>query len=126
MYKNFLHCRTRNAKEKYKTYKNKLTTVIRNSEKLYHNKLLVQQKYSIKGPWKILNTVMKNVGLSINQWLPCPLAIWAFAMDANLVKILKIYIGSPTNLADSLFLTRLPSQTTSSRWQVDKEAIGLS
>ena len=25
-----------------------------------------------------------------------------------------------------IFLTRLPSQTTSSRWQVDKEAIGLS
>ena len=25
-------------------------------------------------------------GLSISQWLPCPLAIWAFALDGNLVQ----------------------------------------
>ena len=31
-------------------------------------------------------TWIKNVGLSISQWLPCPLDIWAFALDANLVK----------------------------------------
>ena len=30
------------------------------------------------------------------------------------------------SLEDLIYLTRLPSQTTSSRWQVDKEAIGLS
>ena len=28
----------------------------------------------------------KHFGLSISQWLPCPLAIWAFALDGNLVK----------------------------------------
>ena len=34
---------------------------------------------------------------------------------------------SETNIkAASSNLTRLPSQTTNSRWQVDKEAIGLS
>ena len=27
-----------------------------------------------------------TLGLSISQWLPCPLAIWAFAIDGNLVK----------------------------------------
>ena len=27
------------------------------------------------------------VGLLIKQWLPCPLAIWAFVLDGNLVKI---------------------------------------
>ena len=31
-------------------------------------------------------TQMKNVGLSISQWLHCPLAIWAFALDGNLVR----------------------------------------
>ena len=31
-------------------------------------------------------TQIKNVGLSISQWLPCLLAIWAFALDGNLVK----------------------------------------
>ena len=31
-------------------------------------------------------TQMIIVGLSISQWLPWPLAIWAFALDGNLVK----------------------------------------
>ena len=31
-------------------------------------------------------TQIKNVGLLISQWLPCPLAIWAFALDGNFVK----------------------------------------
>ena len=31
-------------------------------------------------------TYIKNVGFSISQCLPCPLAIWAFALDTNLVK----------------------------------------
>ena len=31
-------------------------------------------------------TYMKKSGLSISQWLPCPLAIWVFALDGNLVK----------------------------------------
>ena len=28
--------------------------------------------------------LMKRVGLSISHWLPCRLAIWAFALDGNL------------------------------------------
>ena len=31
-------------------------------------------------------TGMKNGGLSISQWLSCPLAIWAFGLDGNLAK----------------------------------------
>ena len=31
-------------------------------------------------------TYIKNVGLSISQWLPCPSDIWAFALDSNIVK----------------------------------------
>ena len=33
-----------------------------------------------------VDTYLRNVGLSISQWLPCPFAIWAFALDSNLVK----------------------------------------
>ena len=29
---------------------------------------------------------MNIVGLSISQWLPCPLAIWAFGLDGKFVK----------------------------------------
>ena len=35
-------------------------------------------------------TYILNVGLSINQWLPCPLAICAFSLDGNLVNLVKI------------------------------------
>ena len=44
---------------------------------------------------------MKNVGLSISQQLPCPLAIWAFALDGNLVIFvainLVIFVGYKYN-----------------------------
>ena len=36
-------------------------------------------------------TLTKTVGLSISQWLPCPVAIWAFALDGNLVKSVTCY-----------------------------------
>ena len=45
-------------------------------------------------------TKIKNVGLSINQWLPCPLAIWAFGLDGNLVKpcyLLGSWAESPSH-----------------------------
>ena len=29
--------------------------------------------------------MLNNVRLSISQWLPCPLAIWAFALDGILL-----------------------------------------
>ena len=31
-------------------------------------------------------TYIKNLGLLISQWLPCPPVIWVFALDDNLVK----------------------------------------
>ena len=31
-------------------------------------------------------TKINNVGMWISQWLHCPLAIWAFALDCNLAK----------------------------------------
>ena len=60
LYKNFLRNKTQSAQVKYKTYKNKLTTILIISEKQYYNKLLAQEKNNMKGTWAILNTVIKN------------------------------------------------------------------
>ena len=42
-------------------------------------------------------TYINIVGLSISQWLPCPLAIWAFGLGGtfkkNLVKLSDNYLG---------------------------------
>lgn len=48
------------AENKYKMYKNKLTNIIRTSRKEYYNKILNNNKNSIKGTWDILNNIIKN------------------------------------------------------------------
>ena len=58
--KNFLRSRTQSAQVKYKTYKNKLTTILIISEKQYYTKLLVQEKNNMKGTWAILNNIIKK------------------------------------------------------------------
>ena len=35
-------------------------------------------------------TWVNNVGLSISQWFPCPLAIWAFALDGSLFNLFNV------------------------------------
>ena len=45
---------------KYKTYKNKLTTILRISDKQYYNKIFVQEKNNMKGTWAILNNIIKK------------------------------------------------------------------
>ena len=54
LYRKFLQCRSKSAEEKYKVYKNKLTTILRNREKIYYSTLLDKEKNNIKGTWKIL------------------------------------------------------------------------
>ena len=60
LYRKFLQCRTKSAEERYKVYKNKLTTILRNSEKMYYSTLLDKEKNNIKGTWKILNTIIRK------------------------------------------------------------------
>ena len=60
LYKQFLSCRTKNAEEKYKKYKNKLTTILRRCEKNYYNELLQSHQNDVKGTWKILNSIIKK------------------------------------------------------------------
>ena len=42
---------------------------------------------------------MNIVGLSISQWLPCPLAIWAFGLDGKSCYILLNLVYLELNLA---------------------------
>lgn len=58
LYRKFLKYRTKEAELKYKTYKNKLTTIMRESKKLYFTKQLNSKRSNIKGMWKVLNTAI--------------------------------------------------------------------
>ena len=53
------------------------------------------------GPWRHAlrqSTVdLQQVStISISQWLPCPLAIWAFVLDGNLVQSYEISVNNLT------------------------------
>ena len=52
--------------DKYKTYKNKLTKIIKTAEKLYYSRILEEQKNNIKGTWRILNQAIKGVSTPKN------------------------------------------------------------
>ena len=54
----FLSCRTLAAETRYKTYKNKLTSILRLSKKSYYSKLLVEHRNNIAETWQILRTVI--------------------------------------------------------------------
>ena len=58
LYAIFLKTKCKEDEIRYKNYKNKLTRILRNSEKDYYDKLLVEQKNNIKGTWSILNSII--------------------------------------------------------------------
>ena len=60
LYKDFLCNRTQLACQKYKAYKNKLTTVLRYAEKNYYTSKLESQKNNIKGTWQTLKALLKK------------------------------------------------------------------
>ena len=60
LYKNFVRSRILAAEMRYKTYKNKLTTIMRVAEKTYYSKLLTDAKGNAKNTWRILNTVISK------------------------------------------------------------------
>ena len=57
LYKNYLKYRTTESCERYK---NKLVSILRASEKMYYNGLLVTNRNKMKETWKILNQVIKK------------------------------------------------------------------
>ncbi len=60
LYKLFLKQRTQIAEKRYKLYKNKLTSIIRCSQKNHYEKLISSKQGDIKATWKILNSVIKR------------------------------------------------------------------
>ena len=60
LYKDFLKYKTVSAEFKYKRYKNKLITILRNAEKEYYSRLLHNHSNDIKGTWKILNGILRT------------------------------------------------------------------
>ena len=60
LYKKCLRSRTLTAEQKYKLYKNKLTTILRFAEKSYYSSLLVANRGDAKNTWNVLNTVINK------------------------------------------------------------------
>ena len=60
LYRRFLKCRLKEAEIRYKSYKNKLTGILRYCEKEYCNKKLQLYRNDMKNTWKLLNGVMNR------------------------------------------------------------------
>ena len=60
LYKKCLRSRTLTAEQKYKLYKNKLTTILIFAEKSYYSSLLVANRGDAKSTWNVLNTVINK------------------------------------------------------------------
>ena len=54
-YKKWLCSRTEENLMRYKMYKNKLTCIIRASEKLYYKNKFLENKNSLKNTWSLIN-----------------------------------------------------------------------
>ena len=66
LYRSFLRERTHTSEYRYKTYTNKLTSILRLAEKAYYNKMLLEKRGNIKETWAILNTVLGKQRKSVN------------------------------------------------------------
>ena len=60
LYERFLKNKTIENESKYKTYKNKLTSVKRFCEKAYHSSMIENNKNDIKATWKTLNKIINK------------------------------------------------------------------
>ena len=66
LYRSFLRDRTHTSEYRYKTYKNKLTSILRLAEKAYYSKMLLEKRGNIKETWAILNTLLGKQRKSVN------------------------------------------------------------
>ena len=60
LYKRFINNKNESNEKKFKNYRNRLTTVLKFSEKKYYNDLLNLHKGNIKETWKVLNNIIKK------------------------------------------------------------------
>ena len=66
MYRRFVKGRSAKVEVKYKKYKNKLTTILRFSEKQYYTQMLSKYRSNVKQTWCILNDIIKRKQNSAN------------------------------------------------------------
>lgn len=60
LYREFIKHKTKEAENKYKKYKNKLTNIMRICKKEHYHKILDNNKNNIRGIWKLLNNIIRN------------------------------------------------------------------
>lgn len=60
LYRQFLKLRTEQAETRYKRYRNKLNSILKDQKKEYYNKLLTENIGYNKRLWDILNSVIQN------------------------------------------------------------------
>ena len=60
LYKKYMQTKTIESKLIYRNYKNKLTTIIRLSQKKYYADKFDSLKGNIKGTWKIINIILNE------------------------------------------------------------------
>lgn len=58
--KDFVRSRTQSSEKKYKSYKNKLTSILRKAKMDFYNKKLKEQRGNMKATWNILNSVIRS------------------------------------------------------------------
>ena len=66
LYRSFIRERTQTSEYRYKTYKNKLTSILRLAEKAYYSQMLLEKRGNITETWAILNTVLGKQRQSVN------------------------------------------------------------
>ena len=60
LYKVFIKKRSKNAENKYKRYKNKLTSILRCTEKQHYADILEKNRQNTKMTWEIVNSIIKR------------------------------------------------------------------
>ena len=59
LYRAYLQSKTKDDEQRYKTYKNRLTSILRRAEKDYYENLIDSAKGDIKKTWKTLNSIIR-------------------------------------------------------------------
>ena len=121
LYKYFLKSRSKQSEDKYKTYKNKLTTILRKCEKNYNTKLLELNKGNLKETWRLVNSIInkkkktmqvgnefENKGESITGDENIANGFNNYFVNANKIPATDThfsqYLSDSTNVKNSLFL----------------------
>ena len=60
MYKTYIKCKTDVNEQKYKCYKNRLTSILKFCEKKYYSDLFVEHSSHVKKTWGVLNEIIKK------------------------------------------------------------------